>query len=340
VTHPPLVSIITPTFNPGHRLTRCIESIEAQSYPHVEHIVVDGGSTDGTLDVLRCHPGVRWVSEPDNGQSDALNKGFRMARGQLLTWINADDTLLPKAVESVVDAATATGAEWIYGNCKMWEGERSHLWDPPATFDEASFDWVCPIAQQGTFFTKRAFESVGGIDESYDLSMDYDLWLRFVKAGVARTFVPEVLGTFEVHEESKTGSRGHQDFMREGAVALRRFGRVEASDLMVGRAAAERAAQPTGRGPLVATARIRSELQRVKASHPELAQVRDAMAMKGAFAQAADIELRQRRRPAHLSGLRHLFRPAPWRDRRTRAAAKADLRVAAVRTLERLGRRK
>jgi Glycosyl transferase family 2 len=333
----PLVSVVTPSYNMSDRLLRCIESIEAQSYPRVEHLVIDGGSTDGTLDILQAHPDLRWVSEPDEGQSNALNKGFRLAEGELLTWINADDTLNPEAVKTIVEAYARTGAELIYGNCVMWEGERSHLWDPPPSIDETSFDWICPIAQQGTFFSKRAFELVGGIDESYDLAMDFDLWLRFLAAGVRTASVPDVLGTFEVHDESKTGSRGRDEFLREGAIALRRRGRRVASDVMVGRAAAERAAETSPTGPRVRTSEIKRELAAVKSSSEELADVEERNAMRGAFAEAARIEVRLRRPYGHLAALRHLLRPEPWADPLTRSSARGDLKVAIARVLDRVG---
>src|SRR5688572_1037654 len=98
----PLVSIVTPSLNQGRYLDEAIRSVQGQDYPRLEHVVVDGGSTDETLDVLRRHPHLRWVSEPDGGQSDAVNKGFRLARGEIFGWLNADDYYLPGAVAAAV----------------------------------------------------------------------------------------------------------------------------------------------------------------------------------------------------------------------------------------------
>lgn len=335
MTTEPLASVITPTFNPGWRLKRCLESVAAQTYPNVEHLVIDAGSTDGTIELLKEHPNVRWISEPDDGQSNALNKGFRMAQGELLTWINGDDTLEPNAVASIVATWKRTGADLIYGNCLMWEGERSHTWDPPATIDMTSFDWVCPIAQQGTFFTKSAYEKVGGIDESYDLSMDYDLWLRLLESGVRTAFVNEVLGTFEVHDESKTGSRGNHEFAREGAIALRRRGRSAASDLMLGRAAAMRATSGPAHDRRVSSARLRTELEDLIGSSPEFKDVERARALSGAYAEAMDIEVRLRKPLAHIAGLRHLLHLPPWRSPLARATVKRDVRVVVARAVRR-----
>lgn len=97
----PLVSIVTPSFNQGRFIEETILSVKNQNYPHIEHLIIDGGSTDETLDVIRRYEGtynLRWVSEPDEGQADALNKGFRLARGEVLGWLNADDTYQPGAV--------------------------------------------------------------------------------------------------------------------------------------------------------------------------------------------------------------------------------------------------
>src|SRR3954454_12381822 len=104
---PPLVSIVTPCLEPGERLARCLESVAAQTYPRIEHIVVDGGSTDGTVKELRKR-GVRFVSEPDDGQTQAINKGFALARGDWLGWLNADDVLTTRAVELAVSGARET----------------------------------------------------------------------------------------------------------------------------------------------------------------------------------------------------------------------------------------
>ncbi|HWL65042.1 MAG TPA: glycosyltransferase family 2 protein [Actinomycetota bacterium] len=332
----PKVSIVTPTYNPGTRLERCIASVGAQTYENVEHIVVDAESTDGTVELLMAKPNIRWVSEPDQGQADALNKGFRMAEGELLTWINGDDTLEPDAVRYVVEAYERTGAEWIYGNCEMWDERSAHLWDPPHTLSQESFYWGCPIAQQGTFFSKRAFESIGGIDASFDLSMDFDLWLRLLEAGIASTYVDKVLGRFEVHELSKTGSRGYDEFLVEGALALRRRGSTGPSDLMVGRAAAFRIGRANG--SKIAAEMMKKELRRILEAHTEFGDVDVGRALAGGYAEAADVELRKRRPFGHLAGLRHLARPAPWRYRLTRSSALGNLRVAAARTLERARR--
>src|SRR4051812_47745101 len=114
MTIPSLVTIVTPCLNPGDRLARCLDSVAAQTHRQVEHIVIDGGSTDGTVDLLRAR-GVRFVSEPDRGQTQAINKGFDLAQGEWLGWLNADDELTPTSIELALAALDRTpGAGWAY----------------------------------------------------------------------------------------------------------------------------------------------------------------------------------------------------------------------------------
>jgi glycosyltransferase involved in cell wall biosynthesis len=227
------VSVITPCLNPGERISRCIRSVLAQTYADVEHVVVDGGSTDGTVSVLE-EAGVRYVSAPDRGQTDAIAKGFELSSGALLSWLNADDELTPQAVERAV----ATGFEWVYGDCAVINGSRRSVWRPPVRFGAWEIEAGEMIAQPGTFFARSALDLVGGLDPSFDLTMDIDLWIRLVDAGIASCYVPEVLATFEIHPDSKTGSIGRKRFQLEHARALAKSGRYAAASAAVGRAAA------------------------------------------------------------------------------------------------------
>ena len=111
----PLVSVVTPSLDQARFLGEAIESVRTQDYPHVEHIVVDGGSADGSLDLLRAQSGIRWLSESDRGQSDALNKGFALARGAIFGWLNADDVYLPGAIAAAVAAFDDPSIGLVYG---------------------------------------------------------------------------------------------------------------------------------------------------------------------------------------------------------------------------------
>ncbi|HEX7277689.1 MAG TPA: glycosyltransferase family 2 protein [Acidimicrobiales bacterium] len=232
----PLVSVVTPTFNMADRLPRCVESVRAQTYPRIEHVVVDGGSQDGTAEYLATQSHLRWVSEPDRGQSNALNKGFAMATGEIVTWLNADDLLFPGAVEAAVDGLrSAPGAGWVYGDLEVRRGDERWVTKPPPRLTDASFGRGNVISQPGTFFLASALEQVGGIDEDFHLTMDFELWLRLLAAKVGAVYVPVPLAAFEVHEGSKTGSAGGLAFALEESRALLKHGQPHAAAMAIDR---------------------------------------------------------------------------------------------------------
>lgn len=219
----------------GDRLQRCIDSIAAQSYAAIEHIVIDGGSQDGTVEILQASPDVRWLSEQDRGQSDAINKGLRMATGDVLGWLNADDELAPGAVKRIVDAVQQTGVGLVYGDIELVEAGRSRRVRPSPTFGPEVLWKGNRISQPGTFWTRAAQDQVGLLDEDYHLTMDFELWLRFARAGVGARYIPEVLARFEVHDGSKTGSAGGLAFAEEEARALRKHGEVHGAAMAIDR---------------------------------------------------------------------------------------------------------
>jgi glycosyltransferase involved in cell wall biosynthesis len=201
-----LVSIVTPSFNQAAYLPQAIESVRAQTYTPIEHIVVDGGSTDGSVDVLREHDGLRWVSEPDRGQSHALNKGFALAGGHVLGWLNADDAYEPQAVAEAVDALRATGAALVYADVTRVNDDGVN---PRRIRSRAPFElWTelnlgCGIYSPAVFFTREAYEAAGGVDESLHMTMDYDLWLRIGKRFEVR-HVDAVWGIQRQHDDAKS----------------------------------------------------------------------------------------------------------------------------------------
>ena len=308
-----LVSVITPCLNPGDWLDLCLDSIASQTYPSIEHIVVDGGSTDGTVELLQKR-GVEFISEPDSGQSDAINKGLRLARGELLGWVNADDTLLPDALERVVAALhTNPSAGWAYGPCRLQRDAKPQVaLRPPRRIRQNTLDSGNLISQPGFFMTRWALDRVGELDESFHLGMDYDLWLRLIDAGIPAVYVPGDLAIYEVHERSKTGSVESGEWVREWAEALFKSGRARQAAFAFGRAAAASFGQARN---ALSRAEVTELAERVVHDQRERGRELDAQAVAaGASVEAAVIDLH--RSPA---GLRHLLRPFLWRYPQTRA---------------------
>ena len=202
----PLVSIVTPSLDQARYLQESLESVRAQTYGQIEHIVVDGGSTDATLDILRQCEGLNWVSERDRGQSHALNKGFAMATGDLFGWLNADDAYVPEAVAEGVAALCQSGAALVYADVTRVDDDGVN---PRRIRSRPTFDlWTelnlgCGIYSPAVFFTREAYEAVGGLDETLHMTMDYDLWLRIGRRfPVSRS--DAVWGVQRLHGEAKT----------------------------------------------------------------------------------------------------------------------------------------
>jgi glycosyltransferase involved in cell wall biosynthesis len=229
-----LVSIVTPSRNQGRYIREAIESVRAQTHSPVEHIVVDGGSTDGTLNVLREYDGLRWISEPDRGQSHALNKGFALASGDVLGWLNADDAYEPHAVAGGVAALAGTGAGLAYADVTRVDDDGVN---PRRIRSRPEFDlWTelnlgCGIFSPAVFFTRGALDAAGGFDESLHMTMDYDLWLRIGKVLPVHR-VDDVWGIQRMHAESKTAVA---DFWPERIAVSRRHGGRLVSPLVIRR---------------------------------------------------------------------------------------------------------
>jgi glycosyltransferase involved in cell wall biosynthesis len=216
-----LISIVTPSYNQGHYLRETIESvINQQGDFHLDYIVVDGGSKDESIEIIRHYERMlnegawpvrcrgiryRWISEKDKGQTDAIMKGFRMAEGEILAWLNSDDTYLPGALLKVVNIFEREPVvSVLYGRTHFTDEKGGIMGKyPTEPFDYgrlAMFNFIC---QPSVFFRRRAFEEVGGLDTSLHYVMDYDLWIRLGQRFAFR-YLPEYLSTYRLHEESKT----------------------------------------------------------------------------------------------------------------------------------------
>ena len=178
----PLVSIITPSFNQARYLEQALRSVQDQGYPRLEHIVIDGGSTDGSLEILERHQAKLsfWSSEPDRGQADAINKGLRLARGEFVAWLNSDDAYLPGAVAEAVEALEQDpGLGMVYADGLMVDSDLRlldrHTYPQVDVLDLLCFE---VILQPTVFMRRRVVEEVGTLNPDYQLILDHELWVR------------------------------------------------------------------------------------------------------------------------------------------------------------------
>jgi glycosyltransferase involved in cell wall biosynthesis len=224
----PLVSVITPSFNQGRFIEDTIQSVLGQDYPHIEYLVIDGGSTDETLDVLRKYENkLSWVSEPDRGQTDAINKGFRKARGEIICWLNSDDTYEPGAISKAVQFfCDNPEVSMIYGDGNEIDeaGNFLHRFHATQKFDLWALIHVWDyILQPTTFFKKGAVKALSYLNEEHHWTMDWDLWIR-IGSQYRVEYVGYVFANSRIYADTKTGSGGIKRW-REIVDLQRRYGR-------------------------------------------------------------------------------------------------------------------
>lgn len=215
----PKISVIMPSLNQSGYLREALQSVVDQRYPALELIVMDGGSTDGSVEVIRSFEEhvSHWQSCEDGGQSDAINKGFAKATGEVLCWLNSDDVLLPGALNAVTYAFEANpGWNWISAPSLRF-GERLHRLDGISFLPRSRVEWLlrCPLSQPSTFWKRSLFEQHGGLDESYHFALDYEYWTRFVFAGETVHLLKRPLSAFRLHDTSKTVSQSEKFRLEE-----------------------------------------------------------------------------------------------------------------------------
>ena len=223
----PRISIVTPSLNHGRYIERTVESVVAQGYPDVEHIVIDGGSTDGTLDILARHRHLRVVSEPDRGHAEAVNKGFRMATGTVCAFLNSDDFLMPGALHRVAREIDPTrGRHVVMGRCWFVDEQGSFTGiEHPCGFEShrrVLEIWKGhSIPQPAVFWTRKVWLTCGPMDESIRSAwIDYDLFCRFSRR-YRFHLVDQVFAAYRLHPESKTGQHTEAN-RREDSIRISR----------------------------------------------------------------------------------------------------------------------
>jgi glycosyltransferase involved in cell wall biosynthesis len=210
----PRITVVTPSFNQADYLEKCIKSVIAQNYPNLEYIVMDGGSTDGSVDIIKHYePYIAyWQSQPDGGQATALSEGFKRSTGVLLSWINSDDLFCKNALGRIINAyQKEISAGLIYGNSFLVD-QMENLLSPLLPLPTMSYkNWLCgpPSVFQGSvFFTREAYENVGGINSNLEYAIEYELFFKIVKQFPV-TYVPYFIACFRNQPKSKTNTIRH-----------------------------------------------------------------------------------------------------------------------------------
>lgn len=212
----PLVTIVTPSYNQADTLEATIRSVIEQDYPRVQYIVMDGGSTDQSADILRRYDDrLTWTSARDAGQADAIATGFAQAQGEVLAWLNSDDVYTPGAIARAVRALRDHAqAPLVYGDVD-WLTKDGRLIGPCVStepFDRARLLHVSNfISQPSTFFRRDAYEAIGGLNRTLHYVMDYDLWLRLTRDGPA-VYLPHTQAQVRIYPQTKSAAGGSQRF--------------------------------------------------------------------------------------------------------------------------------
>lgn len=230
----PLISIVTPSYNQAQFIRATIDSVLSQDYPNLEYFVMDGGSTDGTVEILSSYGSkIKWESVKDGGQTDAINNGLRLAKGDVLAYLNSDDVYLPGTLRRVGEYYTASGADWITGDCltidvagnpskgnwliSLYKRFLMALYSPLTLRIADSM-----LPQPSTFWSRRAYAKVGEFNVKYNYVMDYDYWLRLAKYYKPHDLKVPLSG-FRFQQDSKSQT-GRVKLMAEGLLSLKANG--------------------------------------------------------------------------------------------------------------------
>lgn len=203
------ISIITPSFNQGKFIERTIKSVLNQKYPNFEYIVIDGGSTDETISILKKYEDkLTWISEPDNGQTSAINKGLRMSTGDIFSYLNSDDTYESNTLKVVSKFfADHPNSSFIYGEGRLIDSNDVEIgfYNSKAA-DYQSLASCCPISQPTTFMKRLVYEEIGEFNENYQFTMDYEYWIRVSKKFKLHYLKKVILANARIHDNAKTSA--------------------------------------------------------------------------------------------------------------------------------------
>ncbi len=204
----PTITVVTPSYNQAAYIEQTIQSVLTQQYPGLEYLVIDGGSTDGTVDILRRYEDrLDWVSEPDEGQAEAINKGLKRAGGQVVAWLNSDDIYLPGALERVGEQfGRQPDIDLVYGDYQLID-ERGrvllHKREIPFDYNILLYG-LNYIGQPAAFFHRRVFDRAGYLDQGLHYGLDWEYWLRIASRGGRFAHLPHYLAATRWHGQAKT----------------------------------------------------------------------------------------------------------------------------------------
>ncbi|MGX5857992.1 glycosyltransferase family 2 protein [Dyadobacter jiangsuensis] len=226
----PKISIVSPSYNQGEFIEDAIQSVIDQNYPNFEHIIIDGGSTDETIDILKKYPHLIWVSEKDKGQSDAINKGFKRASGDIIGWLNTDDYYLPNAFKLVAENFSKTSADALYGDIIFVDKHRKKTRDVKS---HKPVKWLslfyCFIPSAAFFVKRHVIQSGIMIDSNLHICMDKDLFANIFYSGHKVKYIKKYLTAFRWHENNKSldTSDVKRIRYREGLLIFNRYSRLD-----------------------------------------------------------------------------------------------------------------
>ncbi len=228
----PKISIVTPSYNQGEFLEETIRSVLLQNYANTELIIIDGGSTDSTLEVIKKYePWIAyWVSEKDRGQSHAINKGFAVASGDWIGWQNSDDIYLENAFQGIALENKEGRADVLFGHTNVIDVNSKTtrtLYYAPFSFFELKYHGM-NIANQSAFFSRRILKNCE-VSELYRYSMDAELFFRLAESGCNFKLINAVLGAFRIHEDSKSGQFGDSVGVSESIALRKKYGVTQTS---------------------------------------------------------------------------------------------------------------
>ena len=241
----PRVSIVTPSYNQGHYLEETIRSVLLQGYPNLEYFIIDGGSTDNSVEII-CNYApwlTYWVSEPDRGQAHAINKGFAQCKGDLLGWINSDDLLLPSAIHHLAATFQQFPTAVLLGDVLNVDEMKGHKWlirQRDVTFDKMARPWQYGVTwhQPGTYFPRALYQQVGPFDEALRYRFDWD-WICCALQVAQVHYLRQPVAQFRYHQDSKTVGEASNWFVEKRQVAQRYWPDTIASDPKLAAAALE-----------------------------------------------------------------------------------------------------